>query len=220
MARKSIRNLLIYKFHDQALERAASQYLKGKMLDIGCGIKPYADMMRPFVTEHIGVDYEGSLHSKDNVDLLGTAYNIPAPDASFDSAICTSVLEHLEEPEQALRECYRVLKSGGVAIYSVPFIWHLHEEPRDFYRFSKYGLDYLFTKVGFEIIEINALSGFWGTFGQMLVYYIYRFNRGPLRWFKIIDATALLIQGLAFVLDRFDRAEQWASLYLLVARKK
>jgi SAM-dependent methyltransferase len=190
------------------------------MLDIGCGIKPYADMMRPFVTEHIGVDYEGSLHSKDNVDLLGTAYNIPAPDASFDSAICTSVLEHLEEPEQALRECYRVLKSGGVAIYSVPFIWHLHEEPRDFYRFSKFALDYLFTKVGFEIVEISALSGFWGTFGQMLVYYLYRFNRGPLRWFKIVDATALLIQGLAFVLDRLDRAAQWTSLYLVVVRTK
>lgn len=220
MARKSIHNLLIYKFHDQALERVASQYLMGKMLDIGCGVKPYAAMMRPFVTEHIGVDHEGSLHSKGNVDLLGTAYNIPAPDASFDSAICTSVLEHLEEPEQALRECYRVLKSGGVAIYSVPFIWHLHEEPRDFFRFSKYGIDYLFTKAGFEVVEISALSGFWGTFGQMFVYNLYRYNRGPLCWFKIVDATALLIQGLAFVLDRIDRAEKWTSLYLVVARKK
>ncbi len=220
MARKSIRNLLIFKFHDRALELAALQYLNGRMLDIGCGTKPYVDMMRAFVTEHVGVDFEGSLHSKDNVDLIGTAYNIPAPDESFDSAISTSVLEHLEEPEQALRECYRVLKSGGVAIYSVPFIWHLHEEPRDFYRFSKYGLNYLFTKVGFEVVEINALSGFCGTFEQMLVYYIYRFNRGPLRWFKIIDVIALLIQGLAFVFDQFGRAEQWTSLYLVIAQKK
>ena len=220
MVRKSIRNLLIYKFLDQALERSASQYVMGRLLDIGCGIKPYAAMMRPFVTEHIGVDHVESLHSKDNVDLLGTAYNIPSADAAFDSAICTSVLEHLEEPEQALRECCRVLKPGGVAIYSVPFIWHLHEEPRDFYRFSKYGLEYLFTKVGFDVVEIKALSGFWGTFGQMLVYNFYRYNRGPLRWFKIIDVTAMLIQGLAFVLDRFDRAEQWTSLYLVVARKK
>jgi SAM-dependent methyltransferase len=220
MARKSIYNLLIYKFHDQALERAASKYMNGKMLDIGCGIKPYTAMMRPFVTEHIGVDYEGSLHSKNNVDLLGTAYSIPALDESFDSVICTSVLEHLEEPEQALRECHRVLKAGGIAIYTVPFIWHLHEEPRDFYRFSKYGLDYLFKKVGFDILEINALSGFWGTFGQMLAYNIYRFNRGPLRWFKIIDVACLLIQCLAFVLDRLDRATQWTSLYLVVARKK
>lgn len=35
-------------------------------------------------------------------------------------------------------ECHRVLKKGGPAIYQVPFIWHLHDEPRDFYCFSQY----------------------------------------------------------------------------------
>ena len=215
-----LKNLLIMAEHDRQLNALAKIYLKGRLLDIGCGTKPYRDLLSPYITEHIGVDHEGGLHSKDNVDLLGTAYNIPALDSSFDSALSTSVLEHLEEPEQALRECYRLLKSGGIAIYSVPYIWHLHEEPRDFYRFSNYGLEYLFSKVGFEVVEINALSGFWGTFGQMLVYYIYRFNRGPLRWFKIVDVIGLLIQGLAFVLDKFDRADQWASLYMVVARKK
>jgi SAM-dependent methyltransferase len=84
------------------------------------------------------------------------------------------VLEHLEEPEAAIRECHRVLRPGGTAIYTVPFIWHLHEEPRDFFRYSKYGLRYLFEKVGFEIVELRALSGFWVTFGQLFVYNLYR----------------------------------------------
>lgn len=212
-------NLLITSVHDRELKLLARSYLKGKLVDIGCGTKPYRDLMRPFVIEHIGVDHEGSSHSKDNVDLLGTAYNVPVATDCFDCAICTSVLEHLEEPELALRECHRILKLGGVAIYSVPFIWHLHEEPRDFYRFSKHGIEYLFTKVGFEIVEIKALSGFWGTFGQMLVYYLYRFNRGPLRWLRIVDAIAVLIQGVAYLLERFDRADRWASLYMVVARK-
>lgn len=220
MARKPIHTLLTYRFHDRALEEAASRHLSGRMVDIGCGVKPYAAMVRPFVTEHIGIDHEGSVHGTDHVDVVGTAYHIPVPDASFDSALCTCVLEHVEEPERALRECCRVLKLGGVAIYTVPFIWHLHEEPRDFYRFSRYGLDYLFKKVGFDVIEINALCGFWGTFGQLFAYNIDRFNRGPLRWFRIIAAITLLVQGLAFVLDRCDRTEQWTSLYLVVARKK
>jgi len=109
---------------------------------------------------------------------------------------------------------------GGVAIYSVPFIWHLHEEPRDFYRFSKYGLKYLFEKAGFEIVEIKALSGFWITFGQLFVCNIYRFNRGPLKYIPIIPAIGLVIQGVSYLLDRFDKTEQWTWMYMVVARKK
>ena len=122
-----IKNVLVNRIFESNLYTAIQQYFKGRLVDIGCGTKPYAAMLSPYVTEHIGVDHEDSLHSKDNVNLIGTAYKIPVPDQSFDSALCTAVLEHLEEPEHALRECHRVLKSGGVAIYSVPFIWHLHE---------------------------------------------------------------------------------------------
>lgn len=218
MARE-IKNFLINRIHDRELERCASSHLSGRMIDIGCGIKPYELMLAPLVMEHIGVDHEETFHDKSNIDLFGSAYDIPAKTSSFDSALCTAVLEHLEEPEQALRECNRVLKPGGIAIYSVPFIWHLHEEPRDFYRYSKYGLEYLFDKVGFEIIEMKALSGFWVTFGQLFVYNIYRLNRGPLRWLRIVDAVGLLIQLMAFILDRLDKTEEWTWMYMVVARK-
>ena len=106
-----------------------------------------------------------------------------------------------------------------MAIYSVPLIWHVHEAPRDFYRYTNFGLEYLCKKVGFEVVEINALSGFWVTFGQLLVYNLYRFNRGPLRWLYLIPAIGLLVQGVAYVLDKFDKAEDWTWMYLLVARK-
>ena len=213
------KNVLVYSIDNRELVRLAKKYISGRLIDIGCGSKPYAALLKPYVTEHVGVDHKGTSHSKENIDLFGTAYAVPVPDASFDSALCTAVLEHLEEPEQALRECFRVLKPGGVAIYSVPFIWHLHEEPRDFYRFSKFGLDYLFKKVGFDVLEINALSGFWVTFGQLLVYNLYRLNRGPLRWFRIIVVLGLLLQGIAYLLDRIDRTEQWTWAYMVVARK-
>jgi SAM-dependent methyltransferase len=219
MARE-IKNLLINHIFEKALmQKVLACKDLGRLVDIGCGTKPYRDVLKPYVTEHVGVDHEGSLHSKDNVDLFGTAYAIPVGDESFDSAICTAVLEHLEEPEQALRECFRILKPGGKAIYSVPFIWHLHEEPRDFYRFSKYGLEYLFKKVGFEVIEIKSLSGFWVTFGQLLVYNLYRLNQGALRWFRIVDGLGLLVQGAAYVLDRVDRTEQWTWMNMVIARK-
>ncbi len=189
------------------------------MLDIGCGAKPYKKLLAPHVTEHIGLDHSGTLHAPAEINLLGTACDIPAGDNTFDCALCTAVLEHLEEPEAAIRECHRVLIPGGVAVYTVPFIWHLHEEPRDFFRYTKHGLRYLFEKSGFEIAELTALSGFWVTFGQLLVYNMYRFNRGPLRWFKVVLACGLAVQGLAWALDRIDRTEQWTWMYLVVARK-
>lgn len=214
-----LKNQLVNRIHDRELSRVAQCYVSGRTIDIGCGAKPYRDLLAPYVSEHIGLDHEQTLHDKLGVDLFGTAYNIPVEDASFDTAVCTAVLEHLEEPEAALRECMRVLKPGGVAIYSVPFIWHLHEEPRDFYRFSKYGLAYLFGKVGAEVVELKALSGFWVTFGQLLVYNLHRLNRGPLRLLRIVDAIGLLIQFVAYGLDKLDRTEQWTWMYMVVARK-
>ncbi|MEO8631618.1 MAG: class I SAM-dependent methyltransferase [Betaproteobacteria bacterium] len=219
VANSKSHNLLVEWIVQSALAKKGKQYLRGRLIDIGCGTKPYESLLKGMVSEHVGVDHEATFHDQANIDLYGTAYAIPAADDSFDSALCTAVLEHLEEPETAIRECYRVLKPGGAAIYCVPFIWHLHEEPRDFYRYSKYGLRYLFEKANFEIVEMIALSGFWVTFGQLLVYKLLPFNRGPLRWFKIFDGVVLLIQAIAFGLDRVDKAEQWTWMYLVVARK-
>jgi len=142
---KQIKNILINSIHDKALKNAVEQFINGRLIDIGCGAKPYKNLLAPFVTEHIGVDHQETLHEKSNIDRFGTVYNIPAKDEEFDCALCTAVLEHLAEPELALKECWRVLKRGGVAIYSVPFIWHLHEEPKDFYRFFK-----IWTKISFS----------------------------------------------------------------------
>lgn len=169
---------LVYKIADKALDEAIHNYARGKFVDIGCGEKPYAKMVKSYVTDHIGIDYQDTLHDRSNIDRFGTAYDILAEDGKFDSAICTAVLEHLEEPVKAIKEANRVLKRGDYAIYTVPLFWHLHEEPRDFYRYTKYGLTYLFEKNGFEIIELKPLLGFWVTFGQELVYYLWRFRRG------------------------------------------
>lgn len=217
---KELRNRLTYYLHDRELARCAARYLKGRLVDIGCGTKPYKSLLAPYVAEHVGVDHDGSPHGTSDVDLPGTAYCIPVRDASFDCALCTAALEHLEEPEEALRECHRVLKPGGVAIYTVPFIWHLHEEPRDFFRFSKHGLKYLFEKTEFELLELKALSGFWATFGQLFVYNLYRFNRGPLRWVGVVPLSGVAIQAIAYLLDRLDKAEEWTWMYLVVARKR
>jgi len=222
MGKINYKNFLVKNIAIKHLSSVMPKYAKGKLVDIGCGEKPREDMLAPYVTEHIGLDHEDTLHNKSKIDLFGTAYDIPVEDEYFDTVLCTAVLEHLEEPDKAIKEANRVLRRGGYAIYAVPLFWHLHEEPRDFYRYTKYGLKYLFEKNGFEIVELKPLSGFWVTFGQELVYYLWRFRRGgrlnPLWW--VIPPIGVLIQGISYLLNKIDHPEQFTWGYLLVAKKK
>lgn len=213
-------NYLVNKIFEDNFSELINKYINGKLIDIGCGVKPYKDMLSPLVTEHVGVDHHITVHDKSNIDLFGTAYQIPSNDNVFDSAICTAVLEHLEEPEQAIRECFRVLKKGGYAIYSVPFIWQLHEQPRDFFRYSKFGLQYLFEKVGFEVIEVRPLSGFAVTFIQLHLYIIKgKFEKGIIKKIGIIRLYSYLMQRFGLFLNKRDNTKEWTWMYTIVAKK-
>ena len=214
-------NWLIFRIIDPALAGACAQFAHGILLDMGCGQKPYAEMVAPYVDTHLGLDHPGSYHQKDWVNIYATAYDAGLSDQCVDTVLCTDVLEHLEEPSGAINEAFRVLRPGGYAIYTVPLYWHLHEEPRDFYRYTQHGLQYLFEKNGFEIVEIRPLTGFIVTFSQQLCYYLWRWRKGgminPLWWLIPIPVT--LIQALALFLNRFDRSHQFNCEYLIIAKK-
>lgn len=218
-ANSSYYNILTRKIFEDKFVELSRKYLRGNMIDIGCGIKPYQPRLKSFVTSHVGVDHMESFHDKSNVDLFGTAYSIPVSDSSFQSAICTAVLEHLEDPFAAISECERVLENGGYAIYSIPFIWHLHEEPRDFFRYSKYGISYLFQKAGFEVVEMVPLAGFWVTFIQLQIYYWKRFDRGLVRRLRLHKIFAWLMQKIGFFVHRFDHSYKWTWMYIVVVKK-
>lgn len=213
-------NWLIFAMIEPALERVLARHGKGRLLDIGCGSKPYAELARPYVSEHVGLDHEATRHDRRNVDLFGSAYRIPAESGSYDTVLCTDVLEHLEEPARALAEARRVLAPGGCAIYTVPLFWHLHEEPRDFYRYTKHGLRHLFEGAGFEVLEILPLCGFLATFAQELCYWVWR--RAPKRaWhpgYWLARVLVAVAQHAAYRLDRFDRSPEFTAEYLVVAR--
>jgi len=210
-------NWLVHHIHDAALPITVHQCARGILVDIGCGEKPYQALTQGLVSVHLGLDHPGSLHSKEHVDIFGTAYETGLADNSIDTVLCTVVMEHLERPQDALFEMHRILKPGGHVILSAPLFWHLHEEPRDFYRYTKYGLAHLFTTAGFEIVEIKPLAGFVVTLGQELVYFLNYFRRGPLR--LPISMVQSAIQLLAYGLNRWDRSSGFTWAYLAVVRK-
>lgn len=84
-------------------------------------------------------------------EIKGDLRNIPLENNSIDRIICIQVLEHLPEPWIVLKEFNRVLKPGGIIFLSLPHGVPIHQEPYDFYRYTKYGITYLLNQASFEI---------------------------------------------------------------------
>lgn len=130
---------------------AASLPSGSRMLDVGCGLKPYASMFAH--SEYIGIDVDisGRKESEKAADLVFDGIHIPAEDESLDAILCTEVLEHAVDPAALVAEMFRVLRSGGRLCITVPFIWGLHELPYDFRRFTPNGLARLVEAAGFSV---------------------------------------------------------------------
>lgn len=148
--------------------RKASVHARGRLLDVGCGNKPYEEFFRNSVSEHVGCDVVQS--SENRVDFICPATELPFEAASFDTVLITQVIEHVAEHQILVSEAFRVLKSNGVLILSGPMYWPLHEEPYDFFRFTKHGLRFLLEKAGFAGIEIENNGGKWALCGQVLIH--------------------------------------------------
>ncbi len=148
---------------ETALVRQLLQHSSGALLDIGCGDMPYRSYVESKVSEYDGLDIEPRSAS---VKYLTSATNMGSvPSAAYDTVLSTEVLEHVERPRRVAIEIARVLRPGGTAIVSVPFLGRLHEEPRDFFRYTRHGLAEMFTSAGLEvqtIEETGSVASFLG----------------------------------------------------------
>ena len=217
MAHVASHNWLIHSIMLPALLAAAENYAQGNLLDLGCATKPWKPLFEPFISTYIGLDHLQSLHPLHQVDIVASVYHTGIQDNLVDTVLSTAVLEHLECPQDALNEMYRVLKPGGKAILTVPLFWHLHEQPRDFFRYTEFGLAHLCSQAGFEIVEIKPLAGFIVTFFQELVYFLNRLRRNYLN-LPVLGLQAI-IQRLAYFLNRWDRSYEFTWMYLVIAQK-
>ena len=143
--------------------KANKHYLKGKLLDFGCGSKPYRALID--VENYIGLDIERSGHNHDNekIDVYYNGEYIPFDDNYFDSVFSSQVFEHVPNPNSILKEVNRVMKHGGYFLVTAPFVWDEHEIPYDFNRWTSYGIKQLFNDNNFEIINNEKSSTYLQT---------------------------------------------------------
>ncbi len=215
---------LHYKSYHRDLFYAIKKYSKGDVLDIGCGNKPYEKIFDGLINKYVGCDIIQSNLNK--VDVLSPANKIPLEDNSFDTIISTQTIEHVEDHQGLVNEAYRLLKPNCYFILSGPFNWQLHEEPYDFFRFSKHGFKYILEKSGFELLEIKENGGMWAVVGQYIIKNISNDHIGRrkkvkillnlLKRLKVIFLLNYFFEGL----DRIDYNSINTINYVLVAKKK
>jgi SAM-dependent methyltransferase len=159
-----------------SLERVAPQ-ARGRLLDVGCGEKPYESIFRPYVSEYIGVEQRSTFEltaagSRRGPDVLYSGDRLPFPDKSFDTVLSVQVLEHTPRPHQLMQEMSRVLADDGKLILLAPFQFRLHEQPHDYFRYSSHGLRQLCSEVGLEVVQVDPQGSLWSVLGHKLNSYL------------------------------------------------
>lgn len=205
------------------IEKAIQKYGKGDLLDLACGNKPYEEWYKPVTKTQVGCDIAQS--SGNRVDVICLATDLKFADNSFDTVLCTQVLEHVFDHHTLLKEAYRVLRPGGYIILTVPFCWELHEVPYDFFRVTRHGLEELFKEQNFAIDTIKANGGKWAAMFQMFintVYSTFKYKTVKAKILKIIFMElrlTWLINKIAIWIDKRHFDEWWTLNYIVIAKK-
>ncbi len=113
-----------------------------KILVVGVGNDPYRDLFGE-LEQYVRLDI---FADKGKVDVVADGHSLPFDQSSFDCIMAIEVFEHLENPEKFVNESYRVLNNSGSIFLTIPFMFHEHGDPSDFWRPTQYKLEKVFSK--------------------------------------------------------------------------
>ena len=185
-----------------------------RVLDFGCGNKPYESLFLQKFGTYVGADLAGN---KDADLLIGPDGRVDAQDNAFDCVLSTQVLEHVTDPQLYLSEAHRVLKPNGSLILSTHGIWPYHPDPIDLWRWTVEGLQAEVRRAGFEISNVQGVMGLetaslqlWqdSTFDRIPAVF-----RRPYAWF--FQTCIHLIER-----RRKARLSDDAMIFVVLARKR
>ena len=147
--------------------------VQGRVLDVGCGQKPYEHLF--VCQQYVGLEYDSEQNRRNKkADYFYTGGVFPFRDGEMDVVVCNQVLEHVFNPDDFMREIARVLKPGGGLLLTVPFLWDEHEQPYDYARYSSFGLRALVERNGFLIASAIKTNPGMLALAQLLAGYLYK----------------------------------------------
>lgn len=221
----------LFDYHQARLlkfVKEVSSHVKGgeRIIDVGAGELKYRNyfMHCDYVSNDLGVGDVEWVYK--NIDIVSPADNIPVEPESFDHILCTQVMEHIEYPDKVFLEFRRVLKPGGMLYLTAPLSAVEHQVPFDFFRYTKYGLESLGRRSGFELISIEPHGGIfinietmlWCAFWQMLPFK--RFSYARYLIYLVVLPLKAVTGLLAIGFDIFDSKKEYTINYNVVYRRR
>lgn len=124
------------------------------LFDIGAGPTDFRELLSGF-DSYIGIDF----YPYELVSVVADLNReLPFRDGACDIIFMSNVLEHIPNPSFLLRECFRILRPGGLIIGTVPFLLNVHQIPYDFNRYTNFMLEKMLKDSGFSGVEIVSLG--------------------------------------------------------------
>lgn len=191
--------------------------ITGRLLDAGAGKLSYRHLVRPLCKEYKSMDFK---RTHPELDYESDIQNMPLENESFDTVLSAEVLEHVPDPEKALREIHRVLKPGGKLVMSIPHLMYLHNEPHDFYRYTKYGLRTLLERVGFTVEYLEPSGSIFSFLQGIIATTVVGVTYGiPGVWPLVFALSKLTGKGTIWLDNHTDKKKIFALHFIAVARK-
>jgi SAM-dependent methyltransferase len=207
---------------DEQVSRFAGSLPPGAwVLDAGAGEGRYAGRFTH--CRYVGVDLGVGDADWDysRLDARADLARLPFADRRFAAALNVVVLEHVKEPARVLAEIARVLGPEGRLLLIAPLEWGVHQAPHDYFRYTRYGLEWLLGEAGFDPVEIRPVGGFFTLLGRRLLYAPLYFQGG---WRWLLFPLAAMIAGpaglLAPWLDFLDADKHTTLGYICIAKKR
>ncbi len=212
--------VLLRKAYEKSISQILNKNSKYNILDYGCGVRPYEYLFEGYINKYVGVDI-GS-NPKANIKI-NPGEKIPVNDNEIDIVLSSQVLEHVEDVNQYMNECNRILKKGGYLLLSTHGTWQYHAAPYDYNRWTFMGLKCLLEKNGFKIENSISILGQLAVTSQLrLSFYDSFTNMAGILGKILLTPVSILTQFKMMIEDSITPKrvkERDSAVFLMVARK-
>ena len=205
----------LYKLINFNIDIIKNKNKKIKLLNIGSGGE-IEDIIKKKIKHYFSIDIDPKRNPNQVIDICDKRF-LKKIKFKPNLIFIFEVLEHTRKPELAIKNIYNILKNGEYCLASVPFNFHLHDEPNDFYRFTKYGLGLLFKN--FSKVKIINRNGWLDSIFVLLI----RLEKESFFFSKITGKLFIIIYFLLYpliqIVQKIIISDKITTGYFVVAIK-